>query len=58
MFHDAVKLARQIGMDVMDDPMFGHALAAEWMTGELTLDDADREGIEAQISAFLAKIAE
>ncbi|MFC0265766.1 NADPH-dependent FMN reductase [Alloscardovia macacae] len=58
MFADVVKLANQIGMDVLDAPLFGHGLTGEWMTGELALDEAAHEAIEAQITAFLAKIAE
>ncbi|MDK6522412.1 NADPH-dependent FMN reductase [Alloscardovia omnicolens] len=56
MFADAVRLAKFIGMDVLEEPLFGHNLTAEWATGELTLSDDERAALEAQVSAFLAKI--
>ncbi|WP_418969371.1 NADPH-dependent FMN reductase [Alloscardovia omnicolens] len=58
MFADVVRLAKFISMDVMDEPLFGHSLTSEWATGEVTLSDDERAAIEAQVSAFLAKISE
>ncbi|OFQ99408.1 hypothetical protein [Alloscardovia sp. HMSC034E08] len=56
MFTDVVRLAKFIGMDVLEEPLFGHSLTAEWATGELALSDGERAALEAQVSAFLAKI--
>ena len=56
MFADAVRLAKFIGMDVIEEPLFGHNLTAEWATGELALSDDERAALEAQVSAFLTKI--
>ncbi|MDK8648983.1 NAD(P)H-dependent oxidoreductase [Alloscardovia omnicolens] len=58
MFADVLRLAKFIGMDVLEEPLFGHNLTSEWGTGELALTEDERAAIEAQVSAFLAKIAD
>lgn len=58
MFRDVVALANFIGMDVMDDPMLAHILGNEWATGTVEISADEQTQIDAQVDAFLKKIAE